>query len=79
MSNNKRSKSKRRNGSKANKSRKSVSWRSIIWLLLYTGLTWNAPGDAKFNLNLDFSQSQLNVNIAQAAPCCNKAVVSPFV
>lgn len=82
MSNSKFSKrSKRSNGSKATKSRKSVSWRSIFWLLIYTGLMWNTPDEAKFNfnLNLDFSQSELNVNIAQAATCCDKAVVSPFV
>lgn len=79
MSNSKRSKRSKR--SKVSKSRSRVSWKSIIWLLLYTGLTWNAPSEPGFNLNLnlDFSNSQLNVNIAKAAPCCEKAVVSPYV
>lgn len=83
MSNSKHSKGSKskRSSSKSTKSRSSGSWRSIIWLLVYTGLTWNAPDEPKFNLNLnlDFSHSQFNVNIAKAAPCCDKAVASPYV
>lgn len=79
MSNSKRS--KRSKCSKVSKSRSRVGWKSIFWLILYAGLTWYAPSEAGFNLNLnfDFSNSQLNVNIAKAAPCCEKAVASPYV
>lgn len=76
MTNKKRSKkSKASKISKFFKKGKKLGWISIFGIMCHAGLAMT--DEAKFNF--DFSGSEFKVIIAQTAPCCEKAVSSPFV